>query len=38
MVSAQEKWDVRKCVEFAIENAISVKQADINRQNRRHQL
>ena len=31
-VSAQEKWDVRKCVEYAIENAITVKQADINRQ------
>ncbi|HEY8387815.1 MAG TPA: TolC family protein [Parasegetibacter sp.] len=26
---AQEKWDLRKCVEYAIANNISVKQADI---------
>ena len=31
MVSAQEKWDVRKCVEYAVINAISVKQADIQK-------
>ena len=31
-LSAQEKWDVRRCVEYAITNAITVKQADINRQ------
>jgi len=27
--SAQDKWDLRKCVYYAIENNISVKQADI---------
>ncbi len=26
---AQEKWDFRKCVEYAMENNISVKQADV---------
>jgi len=26
---AQEKWDLRRCVEYAIENNISVKQEDI---------
>ena len=26
---AQEKWDLRKCVDFAVANNISVKQADI---------
>jgi len=31
MVSAQEKWDLRKCVEYAVTNAISVKQADIQK-------
>jgi outer membrane protein len=31
MVSAQEKWDLRKCVEFATKNAISVKQADVQK-------
>ena len=32
MVTAQEKWDVRRCVEFAMANAITVKEADISRQ------
>jgi len=27
--SAQDKWDLRRCVYYAIENNISVKQADI---------
>ncbi|MBS1916569.1 MAG: TolC family protein [Bacteroidetes bacterium] len=27
--NAQDKWDLRKCVEFAIANNISVKQADV---------
>jgi outer membrane protein len=31
MVSAQEKWDLRRCVEFATKNAISVKQADVQK-------
>ena len=31
MLSAQEKWDVRRCVEYAVANAISVKQADIQK-------
>jgi outer membrane protein len=26
---AQEKWDLRKCVEYALQNNISVKQADL---------
>ena len=26
---AQEKWDLRKCVDYAVANNISVKQADI---------
>jgi outer membrane protein len=26
---AQEKWDLRKCVEYALANNISIKQADI---------
>lgn len=26
---AQEKWDLRKCVEYALANNISVKQADV---------
>ena len=26
---AQEKWDLRKCVEYAMQNNISVKQADL---------
>lgn len=30
-VSAQEKWDLRRCVEFATKNAISVKQADVQK-------
>jgi outer membrane protein len=28
----QEKWDLRKCVEYALENNISVKQQDIQAQ------
>lgn len=28
-VSAQEKWDLRKCVEYALQNNISIKQQDI---------
>jgi outer membrane protein len=28
-VAAQEKWDLRRCVEFAWQNNISVKQTDI---------
>jgi outer membrane protein len=28
-VNAQDKWDLRRCVEYAIANNISVKQADI---------
>lgn len=28
-VSAQEKWDLRRCVDYAVANNISVKQADI---------
>ncbi|BAV10255.1 RND efflux system, outer membrane lipoprotein CmeC [Filimonas lacunae] len=26
---AQEKWDLRRCVEYAVKNNISVKQADV---------
>ena len=26
---AQEKWDLRKCIEYAITNNISVKQQDV---------
>lgn len=29
LVNAQEKWDLRKCVEYAWENNISVHQSDI---------
>ncbi|HVZ57674.1 MAG TPA: TolC family protein [Chitinophagaceae bacterium] len=28
-LSAQEKWDLRKCVDYAVEHNISVKQADL---------
>lgn len=28
--TAQEKWDLRRCVEYALANNISVKQADID--------
>jgi outer membrane protein len=28
-VKAQEKWDLRKCVEYAVANNINVKQADV---------
>lgn len=28
-VSAQEKWDLRRCVEFALGNNINIKQADV---------
>lgn len=28
-VFAQEKWDLRRCVEYAVKNNISVKQADV---------
>jgi outer membrane protein len=31
ILCAQEKWDLRKCVEYAVANAISVKQADIQK-------
>jgi outer membrane protein len=27
--SAQDKWDLRKCVEYALQNNISVRQADL---------
>jgi outer membrane protein len=29
LTNAQEKWDLRKCVEYAVTNNISVKQADV---------
>jgi outer membrane protein len=29
-VTAQDKWDLRRCVEFALANNISIKQADID--------
>src|SRR5262245_35073386 len=29
IVSAQDKWSLMKCVQYAIENNISVKQADL---------
>jgi len=29
ILSAQEKWDLRKCVDYAMQNNISVKQADV---------
>ena len=28
-ILAQEKWDLRKCVDYAMQNNISVKQADV---------
>lgn len=28
-ILAQEKWDLRKCVDYAMKNSISVKQADV---------
>jgi outer membrane protein len=28
-IQAQEKWDLRRCVEYAVANNISVKQADV---------
>lgn len=30
LLHAQEKWDLRKCVEYAMANNVSVKQADID--------
>jgi outer membrane protein len=29
-VTAQDKWDLRRCVEYALANNISIKQADID--------
>lgn len=29
LLHAQEKWDLRRCVDYAIQNNISVKQADV---------
>lgn len=29
VTSAQQKWDLRRCVEYAVTNNISVKQADV---------
>jgi outer membrane protein len=29
LIHAQEKWDLKKCVTYAVENNISVKQADV---------
>ncbi|MCR6720556.1 MAG: TolC family protein [Chitinophagaceae bacterium] len=29
VVKAQEKWDLRRCVDYALENNISVRQADL---------
>jgi outer membrane protein len=29
-LTAQDKWDLRRCVEFALANNISIKQADID--------
>jgi len=29
LIAAQDKWDLRKCVEYALVNNISVKQADV---------
>jgi outer membrane protein len=29
-LAAQEKWDLRRCVEYALANNISIKQADID--------
>ena len=29
LCQAQDKWDLRKCVEYAVTNNISVKQADV---------
>jgi outer membrane protein len=29
-LAAQDKWDLRRCVEFALANNISIKQADID--------
>jgi outer membrane protein len=29
-VAAQDKWDLRRCVEYALANNISIKQADID--------
>ncbi|MBI1343013.1 MAG: TolC family protein [Terrimonas sp.] len=31
-VQAQEKWDLRKCVEYALNNNISIRQSDIQAQ------
>jgi outer membrane protein len=27
--NAQQKWDLRKCVDYALENNISIKQTDV---------
>ncbi|HEY2348302.1 MAG TPA: TolC family protein, partial [Puia sp.] len=29
-LAAQDKWDLRRCVEYALTNNISIKQADID--------
>src|SRR5450631_4207359 len=29
-LAAQDKWDLRRCVEYAMANNISIKQADID--------
>ena len=34
--NAQEKWDLKKCVDYAVGNNISVKQADIQEIGRAH--
>src|SRR6266540_630506 len=31
-VSAQEKWDLRRCVEYALANNLSVQQTDVQAQ------
>src|SRR5580693_8795452 len=28
-ISAQDKWDLKRCVDYAVNNNISIKQADV---------
>lgn len=32
-VNAQKKWTLKECVDYALENNISIKQSDLNRRN-----
>jgi len=37
-VKAQKKWTLRECIDYAIENSISIKQQELNVENQRNSL